>query len=118
MRAPVCINIFRDASDAEVPVVHQKAQQTQLSSNLDRQDAIIAEQGDLQAQTQALASEHPVNLSSLTVAQGQYDFSLPIWNAALISWERLVEVLGREPLLSTGLSDTEAATDSPALPPS
>lgn len=53
----------------------------------------MTEQDNLQSQSQNLESDHQRNMTALTQSQSAYDFSLPVWNAALLSWDHLKGVL-------------------------
>lgn len=90
-------------------------QQQQLDVNSTRQQDIAEEQAGLQAQSQQLITDHQANTAALVHSQNAYDFSLPVWNVVLMSWEQIKELISRLP---DPPAETAAGTSQPADQPS
>lgn len=71
--------------------------QQQLDTNSNRQQEIATEQAGLHTQSPQLIIDHQANATALLHSQNAYDFSLPVWNAVLLSWEQIKEVISRLP---------------------
>lgn len=71
--------------------------QKQLEVNVHRQEEIGSEQAVLHTQSQQLITDYQANNKALIGCQNSYDFSLPVWNAALLSWEQMKDLIKRLP---------------------
>lgn len=61
-----------------------KELQERLEVNVNRQTEIGCEQANLHTQSQQLIADYQANSKALVGCQNSYDFSLPIWNAAIL----------------------------------
>lgn len=88
-----------DKLEAEYNVLVAAAEdlQKQLEVNVDRQKDIGNEQVVLHTQSQQLITDYQANNKALIGCQNAYDFSLPVWNAALLSWEQMRGLINRLP---------------------
>lgn len=88
-----------DKLEAEYNVLVSAAKelQEQLEVNVNRQTDIGREQVDLHTQSQQLIADYQANTKALIGCQNSYDFSLPVWNAALLSWEQMKGLINRLP---------------------
>lgn len=73
------------------------ALQKQLEVNVNRQEEISGEQAGLHTQSQQLIADYQANNKALVSCQSAYDFSLPVWNAVLLSWEQMKDLIARLP---------------------
>lgn len=89
--------------------------QRQLDANALRQQEIGTELADLHAQSQQLIADYQTNNKALVGCQSAYDFSLPVWNAVLVSWEQMKELIVRLPDPPTeSAAEAPQSTDQPS----
>lgn len=87
-----------DKLEAEYNVLVAAADlQKQLEVNVHRQEEIGNEQAVLHTQSQQLITDYQANNKAQLGCQSSYDFSLPVWNAALLSWEQAKDLINRLP---------------------
>lgn len=84
--------------------------QKQLEVNVHRQEEIGSEQAELHTQSQQLITDYLANNKALVGCQSAYDFSLPVWNAVLLSWEQMKDLITRLP------DPPAESTEEPPLP--
>lgn len=126
------LSLLKEIDDHEAESTRLTAEETELKARLfdisNRQGAIMAELDDLSARVQATAAQHEDNMNLIAQSKSAHDFSLPVVNAAIMSWEQLKSVLDQLPELKTTLdipsSSSAAATDvapstqaTPSAPP-
>lgn len=105
-----------DKLEAEYNVLVSAAKelQEQLEVNVNRQTDIGREQVDLHTQSQQLIADYQANTKALIGCQNSYDFLLPVWNAALLSWEQMKGLINRLPNPPTeGADELPRPSDMP-----